>query len=70
MVSLGKEIKKARIDKGLNQKALQALTGISQKHISAIECDDVDPRWSMMKRLATALDLDLAQLAREVPHDA
>ena len=65
MVSLGKEIKKARIDKGLNQKALQKLTGISQKHISAIECDSVDPRWSMMKRLAAALTLDLSTLARE-----
>ena len=65
MVSLGKEIKKARIDKGLNQLALQRLTGISQKHISAIECDNVDPRWSMMKRLAAVLDLDLGQLAHE-----
>lgn len=70
MVSLGKEIKKARIDKGLNQKALQKLTGISQKHISAIECDDVDPRWSMMKRLASALDLDLSTLASEEPTHA
>lgn len=65
MVSLGREIKKARIDKGLNQKDLQAITGISQKHISAIETDSVDPRWSMMKRLACALDLDLVALARE-----
>jgi len=65
MVSLGKEIKKARIDKGLNQKDVQAMTGISQKHISAIETDMVDPRWSMMKRLARVLDLDLARLARE-----
>lgn len=69
MVSLGKEIKKARIDKGLHQKDLQKLTGISQKHISAIETDSVDPRWSMMKRLAAVLDLDLVALAREdKPH--
>lgn len=68
MVSLGKEIKKARIDKGLNQVELQKITGISQKHISAIECDNVDPRWSMMKRLASVLDLDLAALAQEIPN--
>jgi transcriptional regulator with XRE-family HTH domain len=67
MVSLGREIKKARIDKGWNQKALQDATGISQKHISAIELDKVDPRWSMVKRLACALDLDLDKLAREEP---
>ena len=65
MVSLGKEIKKARIDKDLNQLDVQKMTGISQKHLSAIENDNVDPRWSMMKRLARVLDLDLAQLARE-----
>lgn len=65
MVSLGKEIKKARIDKGLNQQAVQKLTGISQKHLSAIECDSVDPRWSRMIRLAAVLDLDLSALARE-----
>ncbi|HSX79901.1 MAG TPA: helix-turn-helix transcriptional regulator [Candidatus Saccharimonadia bacterium] len=64
MISLGREIKKARIDKGWNQKALQDATGISQKHISAIELDKVDPRWSMVKRLACALDLDVAALAR------
>jgi transcriptional regulator with XRE-family HTH domain len=69
MVSLGKEIKKARIDKGLNQSTIQAQTGISQKHLSQIENDKVDPRWSMMKRLAALLDLDLAALAREdLPH--
>jgi transcriptional regulator with XRE-family HTH domain len=70
MVSLGREIKKARIDKGWNQVELQEITGISQKHISDIERDRVDPRWSMMKRLACVLDLDLAQLAREDPRHA
>jgi transcriptional regulator with XRE-family HTH domain len=65
MVSLGREIKKARIDKGWNQKTLQDVTGVSQKHISAIELDKVDPRWSMVKRLAGALDISLDMLARE-----
>ena len=65
MVSFGREIKKARIDKGWNQKELQDVTGVSQKHISAIELDKVDPRWSMVKRLARALNLSLDTLARE-----
>ena len=65
MVSLGREIKKARIDKGWNQKTLQDVTSVSQKHISAIELDKVDPRWSMVKRLAGALEISLDMLARE-----
>ena len=65
MISLGREIKKARIDKGWNQKALQDATGISQKHISAIELDKVDPRWSLLQRIALALDLPMDRITRE-----
>src|SRR5882724_8273929 len=63
LVSLGREMKKARIGKGWNQKRLQDVIGVSQKHISAIELDKVDPRWSMVKRLAGALDISLDMLA-------
>ena len=65
MISLGREIKKARIDKKWNQKALQDATGISQKHISAIELDKVDPRWSLLQRIALALDLPMDRITRE-----
>jgi transcriptional regulator with XRE-family HTH domain len=46
---------KARIDKGLKQKDLLALTGLSQKHLSQIENDDVDPGASVLRRIALAL---------------
>jgi len=55
MNTLGKEIKKARIDKGLKQKDLMALTGLSQKHLSLIENDDVDPGVSVLRKIALAL---------------
>ena len=65
MMSLGKEIKKARIDKGWKQQDLQKVVGLSQKHLSAIELDKVDPNWSVVKRLAVALGVTVGQLAEE-----
>lgn len=65
MISLGKELRKARIDKSLSQQALSALTGIAQKHLSALECDQMVPKWPTMVKLAMALDLNLEYLACE-----
>jgi transcriptional regulator with XRE-family HTH domain len=65
MMSLGKEIKKARIDKGWQQKDLQVATGISQKYLSEVELDKVDPRFSIVKRIALALGVSIDQLAQE-----
>ena len=62
MTTLGKEIKKACIDKGLKQKDLMALTGLAQKHLSLIENDDVDPRVSVLRKIALALRVSADQL--------
>lgn len=61
-MSFGKEIKKARADKGWQQKDLREVVGISQKYLSEIECDKVDPRLSIAVRLAEALHVSLDQL--------
>ena len=55
MTTIGKEIKKARVEKGLKQKDLQAMTGLSQKHLSQIENDAVDPGASVLRKIALAL---------------
>ena len=68
MMSLGSEIRKARIDKRWRQKDLQEALGISQKSLSEIEHDKVDPRWSIVKRIAEALGVSIAQLAEESSH--
>ncbi len=65
MMSLGREIKKARIDKSWQQKDLQEATGLSQKYLSEIELDKVDPRFSIVKRIARALEVSIDRLARE-----
>lgn len=54
-VTLGREIKKARIEKGWKQKDLQEHTGLSQKYLSQIENDAVDPRVSILRKIAIAL---------------
>jgi len=64
-MSLGKEIKKARIDKGWQQKDLQEATGLSQKYLSQVELDKVDPRFSIVKRIAHALGVSMDTLTTE-----
>ena len=66
MMSLGREVKKYRIDKGWKQKDLRDATGLSQKYLSEIELDKVDPRLSIVKRIARALGVSLDQLVRDV----
>jgi len=59
MSTLGREIRKARIDKGWKQKELWQAAGLSQKYLSEIESDKVDPRFSIVQRIATALGISL-----------
>jgi transcriptional regulator with XRE-family HTH domain len=68
MMSLGREIRKARIDKGWQQLDLREATGLSQKYLSEIENDRVDPRFSIVKRIALALGVSVAVLAEEDSH--
>lgn len=62
MMSLGKEIRKARVDAGMNQKALADAAKLSQKYMSQIERDDADPRISIVVKIADALDVSLDRL--------
>jgi transcriptional regulator with XRE-family HTH domain len=64
-MSLGKEIKKARIDKGWKQQELQAATGLSQKYLSAVELDKAQPSFEVVKRIARALGVSLDTLAKD-----
>jgi XRE family transcriptional regulator, fatty acid utilization regulator len=68
MMSLGKEIRKARVDIGMNQKALAERSKLSQKYMSQIERDDADPRFSIVQRIAEALGVSLDQLGKKEPH--
>jgi len=53
--SLGKQIKKARIDKDMSQRELARQAGLRQAHLSLIENDKHDPAATLVRRLARAL---------------
>ena len=65
MTTLGREIKKARAGLGWKQQDLQAATGISQKYLSRVENDKADPSFSMVLRIAHALQMDLNVLTQD-----
>jgi len=59
MNTLGQAIRKARIDQHLQQKDLVKMTEISQKYLSQIENDKVDPHFGLVQRIAKALKISL-----------
>jgi DNA-binding XRE family transcriptional regulator len=65
MMSLGIEVKKGRIDRRWQQEDLAQAAGISRKYLSQIENDRVDPRFSIVQRLAQALGVSLDTLGRQ-----
>jgi transcriptional regulator with XRE-family HTH domain len=67
MGTLGQNIVKARIDKRWKQKDLVEKAGISQKYLSQIELDKVDPRVSVLVRLADALGVSADALLGRGP---
>jgi transcriptional regulator with XRE-family HTH domain len=58
MADIAQSLRAAREKKGMSQRALSALTGVPQGHISRIEAGAVDIRLSSLIELARALDLE------------
>lgn len=65
MMSLGKEIRKARIDKELSQGALAHAAEVSHKYMSQIERDAADPSFRIVKRIAKVLGVSLDRLGQD-----
>ena len=62
MSTLGQQIRKARIDRRWTQQDLLRATGLSQRYLSAVELDKVDPRLSVVRRIARALGVPIEYL--------
>ena len=62
MATLGQNIVKARIDKRMKQQDLLLKSGLSQRYLSAVENDKVDPRISVVRRIARALGVTVNDL--------
>lgn len=62
---IANSLKAARRGNGLSQRALSAMAGVPQGHISKIEMGAVDLRISSLIELARALDLELMLVPRK-----
>lgn len=62
---VARTLKSARVAKGLSQRALSALSGVPQSHISKIEAGGVDLRVSSLIALARVLGLELTLVPRK-----
>lgn len=62
---IAEALKAARKRKKLSQRALSALAGVPQSHISKIESNAVDLRLSSLVAIARALDLEIELVPRK-----
>jgi len=59
MDNFGNKIRKMRKARGFTQEQLAELIGIDNKHLSRIEIGKHMPTYSVLKRLAKALEFDI-----------
>lgn len=62
-MGLALAIRKARIDANLNQRGLAKRLELDPSQMSRLEQGALNPSWGTVKRIAAALDVDLADLA-------
>jgi len=65
VVKIGDNLKEMRTRRLLTQVQLAEKSGVNQVTIARIERNQVDPRFSTMRRLARALDIDPTKLLGE-----
>jgi transcriptional regulator with XRE-family HTH domain len=61
---LGKAVRQLREKQGLTQEALAHEAGVTTGTLSMIERGHSNPAWGTARRIAEALDISLAELAR------
>ena len=64
VVKIGAQLREAREQALLTQEELAARAGVQPFTISRIETDKVEPRFSTIRKLAKALDMDPKELTR------
>lgn len=63
-VKIGRNLKRLREDRLLTQAELAERAGIALSSLVRIENDQVDPRFSSIRKLAQALDAEPKELTR------
>lgn len=64
-MTVGEKIKTARTEKGLSQRKMAELLGVSQPAYLEWEHGDSVPNWARMKSIAKVLEISLDELAKE-----
>jgi transcriptional regulator with XRE-family HTH domain len=64
IVKIGKNLRRLREDRLLTQAELADEAGIALSSLVRVENDQVDPRFSTIRKLARALDADPRELTR------
>jgi transcriptional regulator with XRE-family HTH domain len=64
-VKIGGRLKELRERNLLTQAELGVAAGVSRDQVSRIERDQVDPRFSTIRKLARALNVDPSELTRK-----
>jgi transcriptional regulator with XRE-family HTH domain len=65
VVTFGERVREERRRRLMTQDVLAATAGISQKQLSKIENDEVDPRFSTIRKIAQALDVEPSNLTSD-----
>jgi transcriptional regulator with XRE-family HTH domain len=63
VVKIGRRVRDERVKRFWTQERLASAAGISQKALSKIENDEVEPRFSTILKLAEALGIEPSKLA-------
>ncbi len=66
---IGDKVKRLRHEKGLTQKELAKIVGISESTIKMIETNKNNPSLELLPKLANALEVDPAELLKEDKED-
>ena len=67
MKAIGKDLKKARLKKGLTGEQLAELLSVTEQTVSQWEADESFPDIEALIRLSDILDLDLDELLMKIP---
>lgn len=67
-IKIGRRIKNARLERGLNQSDLGALIGCSNNHISHVEVGQTKVSLAMLMKLSLVLDKDFDYFLFDTPY--
>jgi len=62
--ALGEAVKRLREDRGLSQEAVALAADVHQTWISRLEGGTLNPSWGMVSRVATALGVEVSDVAK------